>query len=249
LSGRARRLALGVLSAVVGALVLPIPTGAQPMPTPATGSPAVGGASRIWGILDGVEIEGVVQGPATEVTPLQVACVFEYTEGDIFNAPPALPRALNGMVHLDEALHGAITDLRKSGRFVGRRFETLLITPPAGAIAAQRLLLIGLGDRNAFTPDAMVGVGSVAMREALRLNVTRYAFASDLKDAGIDSPTALIAGNVVRGSFDALRAQADLAKRGLASHPTMTRISLLAGPAFFDTAGQGIQEAIAALRK
>ncbi|HET7002698.1 MAG TPA: hypothetical protein VFI33_15345, partial [Puia sp.] len=38
------------------------------------------GTSKIWGQIDGISIEGIVQGPATEVAPLQVACVFEYTE-------------------------------------------------------------------------------------------------------------------------------------------------------------------------
>lgn len=48
------------------------------------------------------------------------------------------------------------------------------------------------------------------MREALRLKVQTVSFASDIKDAGIDSPTALVAGNVVLGAFDAYRAQAYL---------------------------------------
>src|ERR1700722_10646275 len=51
------------------------------------------GTSKTWGKIDGVAIEGMVEGPSTEATPLQVACVFEYTEGDIFKSPPALPPA------------------------------------------------------------------------------------------------------------------------------------------------------------
>ncbi len=67
------------------------------------------GTSAIWGVIDGVSIEGMVKGPSAEITPLQVACIFEYTEGDIFKSPPALPATENGMVHLDEALNGIIT--------------------------------------------------------------------------------------------------------------------------------------------
>ena len=170
--------ALGILAAL---LVRAAASGSDP-------NAVASGTSAIWGTVDGVEVEGAVEGPATQKTPLQVACLFEYSEGDIFRSPPALVAAQNGMVHLDQALHGNITELRKSGAFVGRRDETMLLTPPAGAIGAQRLLLIGLGNRDAFTPEVMIGVGSVAMREALRLGVDRYAFASDLKDAGIDSP-------------------------------------------------------------
>jgi hypothetical protein len=133
----------------------------------------VPGASTIWGTVDGVEVEGAIQSPATQKTPLQVACLFEYSDGDIFRSPPALPAALNGMVHLDRALHGSLTELRQRGAFLGRPYETMLLTPPPGAIAAKQLLLIGLGNRDAFKPEVMIGVGSVAMREALRLGVDR----------------------------------------------------------------------------
>ena len=75
--------------------------------------PALGTVSQL-GRVYGVEIETAVQSPSAQKTPLQVVCLFEYTEGDIFNSPPALPKALNGMVHVDEALNGLITDLRKA---------------------------------------------------------------------------------------------------------------------------------------
>ncbi len=70
------------------------------------------GTSKTWGTVDGISVVGLVQGPSAAKADLQIACVFEYTEGDIFN-PPALPKELNGMVHLDEALKGIITEVRK----------------------------------------------------------------------------------------------------------------------------------------
>lgn len=201
------------------------------------------GTSKIWGVVDGVSIEGIVQGPATEVTPLQVACVFEYTEGDIFN-PPALPAEMNGMVHLDQALNGVITEMRRSGKFSGHAFETIFITPPKGAISADKLLLIGLGDRKAFNPDLMKEVGAISMREALRLGVTHYAFAADIKDAGIASPTAEVAGNVVRGAMSAYQTQNYLKSKGMGSFTPLTKLTLLAGMNFFNDAGEGIKAAI-----
>ena len=206
------------------------------------------GTHTIWGTIDGVQIEGMVQGPSTEATPLQIACVFEYTEGDIFNSPPALPAAVNGMVHLDHDLKGIITELRKNGKFLGHAFETLLITPPVGLISPKQVLLIGLGDRNKFSPDLMTAIGAVAMREALKLGVNSYAFASDLKDAGIDSPTALVAANVVKGSFEAYRTQAYLKSKKMAAYKPLAKITLLAGPAFYSVAGEGIKEAIATFK-
>jgi hypothetical protein len=204
------------------------------------------GTSKNWGTVDGVSIVGLVQGPSAAVSDLQIACVFEYTDGDIFN-PPALSKDLNGMVHLDEALKGIITDVRKSGKFQGHALETLLISPPKGSLASKKLLLIGLGDRNAFNADLMNEVGSVAMREALNLKVTTVSFASDLKDAGIDSPTALVAENVVLGAFDAYRAQSYLKSKSFSDELKLKKLTLLAGPAFFTTAGEGIQDAISKL--
>lgn len=206
------------------------------------------GTSKVWGTIDGIAIEGVVQGPSAQVSDLQITCLFEYTEGDIFNSPPALPAALNGLVHLDHDTKGLITDLRKSGKFVGRANETILINPPKGTIGGKSLLLIGLGDRNKFTPELMIGVGSVAMREALKLGVSNFAFASDLKDAGIDSPTALVAGNVVKGIFEAYRTQVWLKEKHMAATKPISKVILLAGPSFFTVAGEGIQEAITAIK-
>ena len=206
------------------------------------------GTARVWGTVDGVAIEGVVQGPSAQVSDLQIACVFEYTEGDIYNSPPALPPALNGLVHLDQDMKGLLTEIRKSGKFLGHANETLLITPAKGAIGGKRLLLIGLGDRNKFTPDLMTGIGGVAMREALKLGVNNFSFASDLKDAGIDSPTALVAGNVVKGIFEAYRTQLWLKEKQLTKIKPIAKVILLAGPAFFTTAGEGIQEAITAIK-
>jgi hypothetical protein len=203
------------------------------------------GTSAIWGTIDGVAVEGMVEGPSTEATPLQVACVFEYTEGDIFTSPPALPAASNGMVHLDQALGGLITDIRKSGKFAGHAFETILITPPAGTIPAKKVLLIGLGDRKKFNAELMITVAAVAMREALRLGVSSFAFASDLKDGGVDSPTSLVAQYEIKGAFDAYRAQAYLKSKHMSTHTPLTKITLLAGGAFFTSAGEGVKKAIA----
>jgi hypothetical protein len=203
------------------------------------------GTSAIWGKIDGIVFEGVVEGPSTEATPLQVACVFEYTDGEIFKSPPALPPAANGMLHLDQALNGIITDIRKTGRFAGHAFETLLIIPPPGAVAAKRLLLIGLGDRKKFAPEIMITVASVAMREALRLGVSSFAFASDLKDGGIDSPTAEVAGYAVKGAMEAYRTQAYLKSKKMAAYAPLKKVTLLTGQAFFITAGEGARKVIA----
>ncbi len=198
------------------------------------------GTSKVFGKIDGVTIEGKVQSPSGQGTPLQIICVFEYTEGDIFNSPPALPHDLNGMVHVDEAFHGLITELRKSGKFYGHAYETLLITPSTGTIPAKKLLLIGLGDRNKFNAGLMTDIGRVGMREALRLGVSSYSHASDLKDAGIDSPTGEVARNVVKGAIEAYETELFLNSKNAAAKPSVMKLTLLAGPAFFIPSGEAI---------
>ncbi|TWI95856.1 cytosol aminopeptidase family protein [Mucilaginibacter frigoritolerans] len=216
--------------------------------TPAKPLPAVG-TSVILGQIDGVKISATVQSPSNQQTPLQVICVFEYTEGDIFNSPPALPRNVNGLVHVDDALKGILTELRKSGQFAGHALETILITPLAGSMPAKRLLIIGLGDRNKFNAELMNRVGSVEMHEALRLGVSSYSHASDLKDAGIDSPTDSVAVNIVKGAMEAYKAENFLKDHSLTSFQPIDQITLLAGPAFFQVSSEAIKVYIATLKK
>lgn len=205
--------------------------------------PAVG-TSEIIGNIDGVDIECVVQSPSAQVTPLQIVCLFEYVEGDIFTSPPALTKELNGLVHVDEALKGMITALRKTKKFEGKALETLLIIAPPNSISPKKLLLVGLGDRNNFQPELMRMIGVVGMREALRLGVSSYAHASDLKDAGIASPTADVAGYVIQGAIEAYRTQADLRKQNASNPLTVKKVSLLAGPAYFEDSIRGIKKVL-----
>ena len=82
------------------------------------------------------------------------------------------------------------------------------------------------------------------MREALRLGVTSYAHASDLKDAGIDSPTADVAGYVVAGAADAYRTQMFLKQRSASEPLTVTKLTLLSGPSFFSDSKAGIKKVL-----
>ena len=209
-------------------------------PAQAQSLPAVG-TSAVLGQIDGITLAATVQAPSNQQTPLQIVCVFEYTEGDIFNSPPALPHNANGLVHVDEALKGLLTELRKSGKFAGHALETILITPPAGSMPAQKLLIIGLGDRTKFNADLMTSVGRVEMREALRLGVNSYSHASDLKDAGIDSPTGTIAVNVIKGAIEAYETESFLKDHSLTTFQPITKITLLAGPPFFQITGDAVK--------
>ena len=216
-------------------------------PSPAQITTPVGTAETLGTIEEVVTIELKVQGPAGQDTPLQVACLFEYTEGDIFNSPPALPDSVNGMVHLDKALHGLITEIRKSGRFQGYALETLLLIPTSGTIPAKRLLLIGLGERTEFKAELMEEVATVAYREADRLGVVSFSYASDLKDAGVDSPTAQVATEVVEGLAAAYRTQRYLQQLKVSPPSPLSKVTILSGPSFFEATKQAITMALATL--
>ncbi len=202
------------------------------------------GTSEILGKINDLTVEVLVQSPAAQETPLQIVCLFEYLEGDIFNSPPALPKELNGLLHVDEALHGLITELRKTEKFKGKALETLLITPPPHTIQANKLLLIGLGNRQDFKPELMSMIGVVGMREALRLGVTSYSHASDLKDAGISSPTADVAGYVIQGAIEAYHTQLYLQNKQADQPLTVRKVTLLSGPAYFDGSKTGIKQVL-----
>ncbi|OKS84950.1 M17 family peptidase N-terminal domain-containing protein [Mucilaginibacter polytrichastri] len=198
------------------------------------------GTSAIIGSVDHIEIATTVQSPSNQPTPLQIVCIFEYTEGDITSAQ-ALPAAANGLLHVDQAFNGLITDLRKSGKFAGHALETLLIIPPKGTIPAEKLLLIGLGNRNNFNPELMTNIGRIGMREALRLGVSSYSHASDLKDGGIDSPTGLVATNVIKGAIEAYETEQYLQGKGLTTLKPITKITLLTGQPFFTPTGDAVK--------
>jgi hypothetical protein len=148
------------------------------------------------------------------------------------------------MVNLDKALNGLITELRKTGKFKGYALETLLIIPPTGTIKAKRLLLIGLGNRNNFTADLMTRVSAIGMREALKPGITSYSHASDIKDAGINSPTELVASNVVLGAFDAYKTQLYLRRKNAYRFTLVIKFTLLSGQAYYIASGQAIAKTL-----
>ncbi|WP_039377988.1 M17 family peptidase N-terminal domain-containing protein [Parachlamydia acanthamoebae] len=202
------------------------------------------GTQEIVGKVNNISIEALVQSPSAQETPLQIVCVFEYTEGDIFTSPPALPKELNGLLHVDAALHGLITELRKTNKFEGKDLETLLITPPPNTIPAKKLLLIGLGNRNAFKEEKMRMIGVTGMREALRLGVSSYTHASDVKDGGVDSITGAVTGYVTQGALEGYKTQQFLKGQNASENLTVNKVTILTGPAFFEDSIVGIKKAI-----
>lgn len=122
-----------------------------------------------------IPIDVFVEAPAAAPGDLQIVCLFASTPQNKLEASLAL---------LDTKLSGALTTVRSSNLFRGTLGETLLITPKPRAIAAKRLLLIGLGDRDTFTPDREELIGEIAYAESERLGVAAPTFAPTILDGG-----------------------------------------------------------------
>jgi hypothetical protein len=178
----------------------------------------------------------LVQGPAATKTDLQIICLFQ-----------SLPvNALHGsLTEIDEKLHGMLPQLRTPNLFNGDLGETILLTPPTGAIAAKKILIIGLGDSSTFTPARMYLVGKIALREANRLGIAHPYFAPTILDGGIATfSTADVAEQVVRGLRDALATESLLHSKNAAGPVLVADLTFLAGATHAKDTQGGIDRAL-----
>jgi hypothetical protein len=110
----------------------------------------------------------LAQSPADTKTDLQIFCLFRSSPDN----------SLHGsLTEINERLDGLLDQLRIPALFNGDLGETILLTPPAGTVAAKKVLIIGLGDSSSFTPVRMYLVGKIALREANRLGIAHPFFA------------------------------------------------------------------------
>ncbi|HEX2021357.1 MAG TPA: M17 family peptidase N-terminal domain-containing protein, partial [Candidatus Thermoplasmatota archaeon] len=73
---------------------------------------------------------------------------------------------------VDEATGGALTRVLRAGDFRGRSKETALVHPAKGD--AERVLLVGLGPIQKWTPDRLRRVSALVARRAREMGVDRY---------------------------------------------------------------------------
>jgi hypothetical protein len=190
------------------------------------------------GAPNNVKVTVRMEGPYTATVPLQVVCYFKYT-------PDGAKRMGGAPVELDKHLGGVIASLRERGEFGGNQLETILIVPPPGSIKAKALLLVGLGDETDLSLNLMEAVGRVSLREAVRLGVSRVAFAPLIRDQGNTKiGTGEVERAVVRGMLLAYDTEKRLQKEGLAKAYTLDQWNVEAGPMYFDETVEGVQKAI-----
>src|SRR5262249_22690194 len=114
-----------------------------------------------------------------------------------------------------------------------------------GAIKAEALLLVGLGEEGALSLEVLERVGRAALREAARLGVSKVAYAPLIRDQGNSKfGTGDVASAVLRGVLLAYDTEKRLGKEGLGKPFTLRQWNVEAGPAFFDDTVAGVQKGI-----
>ena len=183
-----------------------------------------------------LKVNLLVQSPAETKTDLQIFCLVR--------SSPSNP--LHGsLIEINERLHGLLDQLRAPGLFNGDVGETILLIPPAGTVAAKKILIIGLGDSSSFTPARMYLVGKIALREANRLGIAHPYFAPTILDGGVTNfSTADVAEQVVRGLRDGLAAEWLLRANSAAGPLAVSDFTFLAGTTHAADTQDGINRAL-----
>lgn len=80
----------------------------------------------------------------------------------LFEGEPALPEPVSA---LDTALNGAIRELLELGDFSGKSGQSQVILT-RGALPAKRLILVGMGKRDKYTPDSLRRAAGTGVRKS-----------------------------------------------------------------------------------
>jgi hypothetical protein len=185
-----------------------------------------------------IPVRVLVQSPAETETDLQIICLFRSDPSNTLHG---------SLLETNEKLKGLLDRIRKPTLFRGELGETLLLSPPAGGLRAKRVLIIGLGDSQTFTPERMELAGAVAYREANRAGVAHPFFAPTVIDGGVTKFAAgQVAEQVVSGFLRAVRTHKVIMDAGATREAVVQDLTFLAGPTHATDAREGIEKAIAA---
>jgi hypothetical protein len=172
-------------------------------------------------------------------TDLQIIGYFKHN--------PSGDTVLSVLIDIDKMLGGLITSLRDRGAFVGNELETLTFTPPKGIMRPKKIMLIGYGDAETFSLDRLPRIGTVALREAVRMRAARVAFAPALRDQGSNKfGTGDVERENVKAIILAYDTEKRLQKEGLAREFTLMEFIVEAGPEFFKDTIAGVAKGVEA---
>ncbi|MGC9946598.1 MAG: M17 family peptidase N-terminal domain-containing protein [Bryobacteraceae bacterium] len=192
-----------------------------------------------------IDIEGapipiriLAQSPADTTTDLQAICLFR-------SAPE---NTLHGsLAETNEKLQGLLERIRKPELFRGELGETLLLAPPKNSLGAKKLLIVGLGDAQTFSPERMQLVGEILYLEASRLGATHPYFAPTILDGGVAKfTTGEVAEQVIGGFLRAAATDKVLRDAAASTGQGVAALTYLAGAKNVGGTRVGIEKAIAA---
>ncbi len=179
----------------------------------------------------------LVQSPAETDTELQIICLFQSVAKNTLHG---------SLTEIDEKLKGLLGRVRTVAMFRGDLGETLLIVPPSGSLRAKKLLIIGLGDSETFTPARMELVGAIVYNESTRLGVAHPFFAPTILDGGVTGfSTGETAANFVAGFLRAMRTEKSLESAEAAPAKVVADLTFLAGPTHASDTQEGLRKAFA----
>ena len=185
-----------------------------------------------------IRIRILVQSPADTDTDLQAICLFKSS---------AENKLHGSLVEANGKLKGLLDRVRTPDLFRGDLGETLLVTPPKGALGARKLLIAGLGDSQTFSPQRMQLVGEIVYTEAARLGVAHPFFAPTVIDGGVSKfGASQVAEQAITGFLRAARIDKVLKGANAPAGQSVTALTFLAGPQHASDAREGDEKALAA---
>jgi len=137
----------------------------------------------------------LLQSPASFATPLLAVFAVNTTASADPNAKPE-PALLSS----NAALAAAAAKALATGEFKAGPFETLLLHSPAG-LAAERLLLIGLGKPADLTLEDLRRAAGTAVRAAKPRSIKSLAIAVPESSSPTTADAALLARALTEGAF------------------------------------------------
>jgi hypothetical protein len=167
----------------------------------------------------------------------------------LFRSSPVNP--LRGsLAETNEKLKGLLDRIRKPELFRGDLGETLLIAPPKDSLGAKKLLIIGLGDSQTFTPQRMQLVGQILYREAGNLGVAHPFFAPTVLDGGVAKfTTGEVAEQAIGGFLRAAAMDKVIREANASASQPVTALTYLAGAANVNNTSEGIEKPSLPLRQ
>jgi len=122
------------------------------------------------------------------------------------------------------------------------------LAPPRDSLGARKLLIIGLGDSETFSPQRMQLVGEIVYTEASRLGAAHPFFAPTILDGGVTKfTTRQISQQVISGFLRAAETDKVIKDANASAGRSITALTYLAGPRYASSTREGIEKAISTL--